>query len=131
MELNRVAFHFEDGANYLVSDQPLVCFPEPFAGMNVGDKVSGLGSRKRASWRMKPGYFIQYHGQYNLGNNTYVVFLSQGKEVISQGLYWYYAFAILLESDDRLYCHTQFNAGYDIVVDEIQPFTEAKEVVNG
>lgn len=128
--MGKVAFHYAQGANYLVSDQPLVCFPEPFAGIKVGDRVSGLGRKRRGSWTMKPGYFLQYHGQYNLNGNTYVIFLANGEEVFSNGMYWYYAFAVVLSAKNTLYCQSQFNAGYDITVDEVMLYTEKKEVVS-
>gem|GEM_PF-3730519 len=120
--MNDVDFSYSRGANFLSAPEPITCDPVPYLDMVPGDKVTNLGTKKRSSFGVKSGLYIQYCGMYTLRGIKHLVFMPTGETVFWMDKYWYYAFAVVETATNRLYVQTSKIGGMDIEVDQIGYF---------
>src|SRR5688500_1466325 len=94
-DLEPFEFEVAAGANYLVSENPIVADPLPFAGMTPGMKLSAIGSKKRTQFSMQEGHWMQYCGINSQTQCKYAVFKSEGMFEPEKGKYYAYGFTIV------------------------------------
>lgn len=109
------------GANYFSSESRIKCDPVPFAGIQVGDKVTKLGSKKRSSFELKNSFWMEYFGMYTLRGIRHLVFRTEDMEEPIDGMHWCYCFAVVDSSKNILFLSsTNMQAGRDIVIDKFE-----------
>lgn len=113
------------GANYMVSDEFLETEKVSYANIEIGTKVTKIGSKKRSSFSLKEHHWMRYDGIYDDGKYRYIIFRTEFMEQKIDNRYWCYAFIIIGSSLNKLYrVNSNYMSGSDIVIDEFKVFIE-------
>lgn len=113
-----ITFSYCNTANYLSSDTLIDFDKKSHLGIKPGDKITKLGTKRRSSFEVIEGHYLEYCGLYRFDEIDHMVFTSFSEPLQWRDQYWYYAFAIIPDSN-RLYLQSSENSGFDICVDNI------------
>jgi hypothetical protein len=109
------------GANYLVSDHKLQTEKVPYAGIEIGTKVTKIGSKKRSSFEIKEGFYMRYDGKLFFDSYEYLVFRTPFMDESIQEKWYCYVFNVVTASK-LLMMSKDCKAASDIDVDSFIVF---------